>query len=558
MARERTPNRPGNVHHDCDIGTMRKSRPALFSSISVSLDAMKNGDCLGGKIHASRCVRVRHTVLVLLFAVLCPMSNAQSEATACPRTWTRAPDVEAVLMERTINMYTEIKPWRADVAGPRRVETGVPTQWLVTVDPSAWKDDLQLKVVFIGPTLFAAQSVDKLGNLTFAVQFTMADAGRYVAVIDLHQQYIAKQLPRRMYRWARASASPVEVLAFDRHRTYTGEHCAREIALPQQPCTDVGLAGRYVPCDPGARASCLSSGWTWLPETCHYEMFTSEIVRSKPPLWIAYMGSSVMRGMFYSTMDMLLGGEQSRNLSSAAWFKCWHYLQLELDGFHVSDHDFRSGYITDDPPANWHPNVRQRLKDYTHDRKNDVQRVGQRAFFGELGPDLIVLELSGGERIVPTVLEWLGPAWKGKMVVVPYLAHGWMNPYAPPFEEASVHDARVQYAAWHGLDLAFMHTMENGAREGFSFHYHRACSDGDRHVCGIVTDMCAQMFLNYAFQRANRRAKHGASGPAPTVGFQFCLRCPSAPGPGIAPWFARDDNLLPQCFINVLPAGLVG
>ena len=367
------------------------------------------------------------------------------------------------------------------------------------------------------------------------------------------------------FRWAPLTGSPFTLLVRPASGGQGGSPCDA-VAWPAKQCTSIEPHGRYVPCDPARTSACLASGWAWVPQNCHYKMYSAAEVAAVPrPVWILYLGSSVMRGMFYSTLDMMLG-PQAANLSGAGWFKCWNRLELTLGSMRVTYQDFRPHVML----LGKHGPRPREAGNYTAWRKELLGQFGAEEYGGRAGPDVVVLEVSKPWDVltpefdtswVPTVAAWFGDAWTGRLVAVPRLRDPWAELYLQPLKDSvpASGDARVEADDWQGVDLPFLHDLELPPTTRYTPHYHRACDEHGRHVCSVVTDMTAQIVLNIALSGGvGGAARHAPDGATPKPGFTFCLKCPARASPNIAPWFMEPDNDPPECFVNHVPQDLAG
>jgi len=62
------------------------------------------------------------------------------------------------------------------------------------------------------------------------------------------------------------------------------------------------------------------------------------------PLWIAILGTSTTRGIFFEFVDTILPEQQTVNLTQSKWWKCWGVLDATIGNFRITYRDQRLHY----------------------------------------------------------------------------------------------------------------------------------------------------------------------------------------------------------------------
>ena len=123
-------------------------------------------------------------------------------------------------------------------------------------------------------------------------------------------------------------------------------------------CDTLETSGRWIRCSTlpvSAAHHCLRWGWTFRPNSgCYYEDWKPRELAafgsSTLPLdetegqfqaskWIVILGSSKIRGIFFSAVDMLLDGKPADVLSIG---KCWGRIDVTLGTLRLTFQDFRA------------------------------------------------------------------------------------------------------------------------------------------------------------------------------------------------------------------------
>ena len=482
----------------------------------------------------------------------------------CPSSPLRINDNLALHDLMSARLYTTNTTWPVTaVPESMQATVGERATFHFSVDASVPEAQTRVHVTFIGPSLFAATNVRRSGPHAYEVEYVAPDVGHFQVHVDLYQRHSVPN-KARSFHWAPLQGSPFslnvlpKLVAVDTAPELTHTETTCEITWPQTVCDDAVLPGRYVPCDPHATDVCLPGGWTWLPFECHHAMHNAMGLRQQGPVWVLFLGSSILRGVFYSAVDILLGNN-AQNLTGAGWFKCWNQLDLVSGLVRLTYQDFRPEWVFNPPKAfeNIDPSTIRSYKDF---RQSLLGNLGREDYHGTAGPDLVVYELAhaSGVRFVDTMVSWFGKDWNGQVIAVPRLRNPWHGLFpASVTSYGDVTDPRAKVTDWLGMDLPFIHDMEVPPNVGVTYHYHRRCPDGgQRHVCGTVTDVVMHAVLSKALASTHRRSQLPLS--ASPSGFTFCLSCPRRDGhpKHVMPWFLPSEPL--QCFHDQVPKDLLG
>ena len=115
------------------------------------------------------------------------------------------------------------------------------------------------------------------------------------------------------------------------------------VSYPQSRCPDARWRpGRWLRCH-HTPEPCLRSGWIWVPDDCHFRVFSAGDLAALPrPLWIVFAGTSVQRGTFLSALDMLTQSDGGNaNLTSNRVWRCWGWMDAAVGPLRVSYLDLR-------------------------------------------------------------------------------------------------------------------------------------------------------------------------------------------------------------------------
>lgn len=314
-----------------------------------------------------------------------------------------------------------------DTARPRRlwgpglsearqnVEATFYIDFTSTNDPPLQPESEDIAVWLEGPARFAAD-VEYTENGRYLVRYTALDAGDYSLRADVFGRTRVNE-PYRYWQPLGLQAYNVTVLRQDGSRARGDGR--QELALPTERCRgdEAGSLGRWVRCE-DTPLTCTRYGWVWVPRDCMYHIYTpDELI--KQDLWIAFVGTSVWRGIFFAGVDHLLG-PLAANLSAptSRFWKCWGRLSTEVGRLRISYLDFRQQCMTGHGV--------HCVGDYLADTKRMLGIMAQER--GGRGPDMILWEANDNARLNESLplhrhfdflslyRQRLGASWDGDFV----------------------------------------------------------------------------------------------------------------------------------------------
>jgi hypothetical protein len=265
--------------------------------------------------------------------------------------------------------------------------------------------DEDLSIMLVGPSRHAASAV-YAGKGRFVVTYTALDAGEYTLRIDVYRR---AQVSKPYVYWRPLGLDSYNVTVVRQDGSLAQGSGRHELAFPPDLCTgeEDASEGRWVRCEDTPLA-CVRYGWIWLPRTCHYHIYTAEEL-AEQDLWIAVVGTSVFRGIFFAGLDHLLGerAEQLSSPSSRFW-KCWGRLSVAVHRLRLSYLDFREQCIRT-------TNEELCVGDYSGDAEQMLEQMG-REREGQ-GPDMVLWEVNANAArnfsTLATYRRWLGEGWAG-------------------------------------------------------------------------------------------------------------------------------------------------
>jgi len=287
----------------------------------------------------------------------------------------------------------------------------------------------------------------------------------------------------------------------------------------------------------------IRTGWTFVPSpkmNCKLETFSHNELQNIPKKKkIFVLGSSILRGVFLSMVDLLLGRREKEMLMQSVIGKCWGRAKVSKGNLELMYQDFRSKNFEDplDPPYITCHNDKLAREPGTTLIAN-ATAVWEEIFHQEdesEWPSVIYLlagnfgrfwfgrEKSGHypstkpkwENQVKWFVDNLPPTWRGTLFLNDNsfsarkggLAS--MKDYESYLQEIhdlsrKLNDPRVRWIDGYGIAKEMrMHSEGKENRVATSQHFHRACNNGDVKnglmiVCSNVTEMVAQLLLGHA------------------------------------------------------------
>ncbi|BGP11388.1 hypothetical protein JCM10049v2_007293 [Rhodotorula toruloides] len=374
-----------------------------------------------------------------------------------------------------------------------------------------------------GPARFAAD-VSYAQKGRYVVRYTALDAGDYRLRVDAFRR---TQTGKPYAYWLPLGLDTYNLTVLRQDGSRLRGDGRQELALPKERCRgdEVGSRGRWVRCE-DTPLPCTRYGWIWVPRDCIFHIYTPDEL-AKQDLWIALVGTSVWRGIFFAGVDHLFG-PLAANLSAPTpkFWKCWGRLSAESAKMRISYLDFRQQCIADTGAIHCSGG------DYLANTEKMLGKMGQER--GGRGPDLVLWESNDNSHSNYTMLslyrQWLGPSWTGAFVSA-------FRTYSPEVPSR--------------LGGAMFDTMEFPLNQSATFHWHNKCDYRGMHSCSPVDDMIFQIAVNRAVER-QRRLPPPAS-PLPAAGdvanaaddIKFCLQCPPKLDFSMRP----DEDV--QCFAGL-------
>ena len=356
--------------------------------------------------------------------------------------------------------------------------------------------------------------------------------------------------------------------------------------------------GRWIRCNALTsrwceRIACLRDGWAFVPWGCMHRLHAPAEARAiaththarrrrqgqARPLWMVFMGSSIIRGTFHSLVD-LLGAEAAAPIFADAFnstqgvgsaTKCWGWSDVQVgSGLRLSFQDFRMSH-------------------YVTDASNTTRMLPALARLAQLlreGPDLIVVETFEQLRYSePTIfgrqLDGLHHVlqgesavnWRGRLVLTAAkesaATFGMEGGYCQyPVSGEDFLDSsdrafrgllrrlspsmRSRVAHWNEDEMAgpmFVDTEVPLKSGVVTVHWHRynmwrgqGESKGGRTprgVAGIVAEMSAQMYLAALLDGEEEPAAASPPPSSATPSIEVCNECPLR---ACCPWQAPVER----------------
>ncbi|ORY81252.1 hypothetical protein BCR35DRAFT_87205 [Leucosporidium creatinivorum] len=344
-------------------------------------------------------------------------------------------------------------------------------------------DDEAISVTLEGPARLAAE-VTYHGEGRYIARYLPLDAGEYTLRADVFKRgQVTKPYPY----WRPLGLDSYNLTVTRQDGSLARGSGRQELAFPRNRCTgeEDTTEGRWVRCE-DTPLSCVRYGWIWLPRTCYYHIYTAEEL-AEQDLWIAVVGTSVFRGIFFAGLDHLLGerAEQLSSPSSRFW-KCWGRLSVAVHRLRLSYLDFREQCVrTKDENLC--------VGDYTRDAEEMLEQMGRER--EGRGPDVVLWEVNvnagGNFSTLPTYRRWLGEGWDGAFLA----SHRTQSPEVQWNLDAVTGlagstlgqpELGVEAFDVSALGGAMFGTMEFPLSQASSFHWHGKCNYAGMHSCSPV------------------------------------------------------------------------
>ena len=327
--------------------------------------------------------------------------------------------------------------------------------------------------------------------------------------------------------------------------------------------------GRWVSCNALSPGGCLRDGWIWKPFRCSHSLDTAQSTlrraqqiahgRGGKPLWIVFMGSSVLRGSMHSLVDFIGGaalhsvftlGNSTRGVGSIV--KCWGWFDVLIESMRVSYQDFRVSHYPNSPAL----------------LASLVQIMIQQ-------PDLIVLETHiGGGRKASINQYWnlslkayQVSQYTGKMILTPQkldtASGGAQASYCEDLRIDSLtrfrqdllsnvrrlpslapHEGFLELVSEDAMSWPFIFDMEKALKSSHaSHHWHRYTAMSskltERHVFGAVAEMSGRAYVEMLLHHIERGQKSVSSltnASRPFVQQRRVAICAACPKHSCCPW----------------------
>ena len=337
------------------------------------------------------------------------------------------------------------------------------------------------------------------------------------------------------------------------------------------------LHGRWIRCNALVsrwceRIACLRDGWVFVPWGCVHQLRTATEARTIAtkarherqgrPLWIVFMGSSIIRGTFHSLVDVLAAEAAAPIFANAfnstpgmgSTTKCWGWSDVRVgEGLRLSFQDFRlAHYVTDESEATRLLPALARLSQLLREGADLIvvetfehMRYSEPATFRRL--------MDGFYRVL---MDGSGEKWRGRLVLTAakespatFGMEGGFCDYpesGEDFADASERayrgllrrlppSMRSRVAHWNEDEMAapMFVDMEMPLKSGvLTVHWHRYNlwrGQGERTtrgVAGIVAEMAGQMYLAALLEGESAAASSVAVPSAAAPNIEVCNECP--------------------------------
>lgn len=342
---------------------------------------------------------IRRTTIITTFPSAFGTSNCTKQRTIPAPTYPK---------RKNYNPKMKDVVCRYEGKGLKSARAGEPASFLVIVDQAMKANGVY--VTFEGEhAVFGVIGLETTDNTTYAVNFNAPFAGKYKVEVDF--------LPLvGSFRKAIGGSFYITVKGKEPKATL-------DLTRALDRCkSDVPGEGVWLKCNsPYYNSSnCLREGMVFKPYSCQYQVWTQEelvyYATNGPPRWIMFIGNSVLRGVFFSALDLILGATGKGMTSSSSW-KCWGNIDITIGNLRLTYQDFRASYLD----SSTHELVCHGEKIASDSNQKYVQNATEflhRVFVeGEEKPTTLVSYTRWGQpeqerKILDTVLE----SWDGNLV----------------------------------------------------------------------------------------------------------------------------------------------
>jgi len=391
--------------------------------------------------------------------------------------------------------------------GYHHAMTGQTTRFTMYLAGSHIKDIRYAYASLEGPDIVLGSIVMRPGK-TVVFEYTPVLSGNYTLAIDLLRD--DGHIPIMNGRWKR-----IEVVGEDRISK----------AVEEQWCDSsrsLHWRGRWMRCRSERMAKqeeCLRWGYVFRPSDCHYQIWSHDHLvqysAQSEPRWQVFMGSSRIRGVFLSAVDLLVN-KMGNGLKIIN--KCWGRVDVQLGNLRLTYQDLRSLTRLSYPLPSRENNSFQchqnhiMVSDFYQLHHNASQFI--RHLFKESGdhkPTSLIFEWVPFEAVdVRALVEVLDiPVEETEVNFIALAFRTVMYKQfldQPPITDEMINGLNQAFGRTvHVIDtldivLPFIRSHENGVGRP-SHHWHELIPWGSANmsVRGIVTDMLSQMVFNVDF-----------------------------------------------------------
>ena len=431
-----------------------------------------------------------------------------------------------------------------------------------------WIRSLDGRVLLSAPAVPMNKAAARRGELT--ARFKILDAGAYNVSVITVQTNLSSFGGRALYHDSHnpgavlLAAPPATLLVTDSQASsevsFTSSRVALHLPTTLPTCQLFGtrgedvlreqLNGRWIRCNAISSRfcehhACLRDGWLFAPWGCRHKLHTAgeaHLIATKAqrrrqrPLWIVFMGSSIIRGAFHSLVDVLAAKEVAPLFANAlssspgvgSTTKCWGWSDVRIsNALRLSFQDFR-------------------LAHYVTDASNATRLLPAIVRLTQLlkeGPDLIVMESfehirysdpgTFGKVIAGLELALRSRSadeWRGRLVLTaakesaatfgmeggycdyPESGEDFVSSSSKAFEALMRRlrpEMRSRLAYWNEDEMAWpmffdMEAPLKAKGGELTVHWHRynlwrgqsGSTNSHRGVAGIVSEMSAQIYLS--------------------------------------------------------------
>ena len=292
----------------------------------------------------------------------------------------------------------------------------------------------------------------------------------------------------------------------------------------------------------------MRNGWTFEPDRCSLETFSYDDIQtaSKEPLSIVVIGTSQDRGVFLSMVDMVLKGEEKRDIAASEIAKCWGRINVRLNNLELTFQDFRPNLCNvDEPPGGQlicHGDKLAKDHGYYQNVTKMVHGLFYSADNGERlrGPDVITLHADCSAMVLAkrtegslpkcmaltlAVVSLIPPEWNGTV----YIGSSFLRGLEPDVDKAELdrysrsllffqkqfNDTRIRVLDFPRLSTDMKFYRERVGLPLSANHHHRFCevssnrsspAPHDTYVCSNVTEAVANLLIGRAIAPMGKEA----------------------------------------------------